>query len=147
MGVESWGGLSFHTVISGLIWHLPRYLLPQLCVPRVHWLKRGHWFLLVTIGGSGLWLDKWIWLLDMINEPYSMWQAASTLLPTSTLIPVHTVRRPCTMIICGDALGVLERRREAFCDPLLSLNNWPSFGMSWQSKKVYYSSFLFSLIK
>ena len=23
------------------------------------------------------------------------------------------------MIICGDVLGVLERRRQAFCDPLL----------------------------
>lgn len=84
----------------------------------------------------------------MINEPYSMRQAASPLLPTGTLIPVHTVRFPSTMIIYGYVLGVLERRREAFCDPLLrQFEQLAQFGdVLTEQKGVLFLIPLFSLI-
>lgn len=83
---------------------------------------------------------RWQWLvirLMNLAAGYDKWTLLNVTGGQSTLIPVHTVRRPSTMIIYGAVLGVLERRREAFCDPILTLNNWPSFGMSWQSKKVF----------
>lgn len=50
---RSQGGFGSHIANSSLLWHLPHYLLPQLHMPTVHSLKRGHRFRLVTVGGSG----------------------------------------------------------------------------------------------